>query len=33
MRTFIQRLGAMSLFVAFSLALVACGNIPAGGSK
>jgi len=26
MRTFIQRLGAMSLLVAFSLALVACGN-------
>ncbi|MGJ7525872.1 DUF3053 domain-containing protein [Variovorax sp. GB1P17] len=26
MRTFIQRLGALSLLVAFSLALVACGN-------
>ncbi|WP_184639979.1 MULTISPECIES: DUF3053 domain-containing protein [Variovorax] len=26
MRTFIQRLGAMSLLVAFSLVLVACGN-------
>ncbi|RSZ42662.1 MULTISPECIES: DUF3053 domain-containing protein [unclassified Variovorax] len=26
MRTFIRRLGAMSLLVAFSLALVACGN-------
>jgi len=26
MRTFIQRLGAVSLLLAFSMALVACGN-------